>query len=158
MKTEKKNWKKIAKQYKKECKELGKIIDTSEDEYSVLEDRYKRLVEKEGYDSNFLKEDPELNKKIAFLIYQTDKQMNQSSHSKEVGLTTWLQNRSNYFITYLKVLKDGGTDLEKFTIEKIDKADQERKEALDKKAKIEAKYNKLLEDIKSYPEISTPTK
>lgn len=154
MRKNRKEWKKIAKHLEEHTKELETIIDDLEVECLDLKSKYNKIIETEGYNSDFLNENLSLNKKIAFLIKQTDDQMKQSPYSKELGLTNWLQNRTNYLITYLRILRTGGTDLQKYTIEKIDKANEERKKALQEKAALETKYNKLVAEVKSYQEMN----
>jgi len=90
------------------------------------------------YEEDYLREDMSLNQKINFLLDQTEEELKASTHSNN-----FFQNRANYWNNYVRVLRAGGSDLQRFTAQMIEENGTRRKEAEDKYYQLKHKWDSL---------------
>jgi len=110
---------------------LESIIKDSEARQNLMSKKY------------LMDEDCDFKQQIEHLLKQTQEELNNTPTSE----WTFFQNRSNYFITYIKAMRVGGSELQRFTSELIDKALSDRNKAENKYMNLEQKYNTLKNSI-----------
>lgn len=122
---------------------IGGLVKANQDyrEYILrLEDMLKQEEQKRipHYDSDFLRDDMSLNEKIDFLIRQTEKELKRDTNRND-----FMQNRANFFVNYIKVMREGGSELQRFVADTVEDALNKRREAQNQFYKIEEKYKNL---------------
>jgi len=102
--------------------------------------------DKINYSKGFINNDWDFNRKIEFLLKQT--QIELKNEPKKETLLHWAQERTSYFITYVKALRAGGSELQMFASNLIYEAQNKRNEAENRYANLKAKYESFGESVR----------
>ncbi len=124
---------KLKDEVKKLKKKLNNRVDALEDDVNDLKYQQKLLPNKT------------LDEKLQIIFKKSDIL---NSVNTDCFLQEALQNFNKFYIEYIKVLKSDGNELQKWAIEQIEKANNEKKEESKKRILANHKYEILLEKIK----------
>lgn len=127
---------------------IGGLVKANQEyrEYILrLEEMLKESEQKkiQHYGAEYFREDMSLNEKIDYIINQTEREL-----KRDVNRNDFMQNRANFFVDYIKCMRAGGNELQRFVIDTVDEAFRRRNEATHKYAKMEIGYNHLQDTMK----------
>jgi len=105
----------------------------------------KQLENKSNYKNVFLRDDWDFNRKIEFLLNQTQIELKATPKNQ----WSFFQSRSNYLSAYIRAMRAGGTELQKFTADLIDSTHDRRNVIEDKYLNLKAKYESFAESVKN---------
>jgi len=138
-----KNWKKIAKKYKKQLQKKNREIK----EINIDLDRTRIVVRDQVLTIEDLSKRKDFDSKLEVVLSKIDDVM------KNEGFAFY-QPACKFLSDYNEVLKEGGTALEQFAVKQIEKAKQERSEARELQHKAEWEYEKLMKKVDEFTKIS----
>ncbi len=134
--------------YEKQIAELKQNIQTLSLNLEKMLEENNSLKSLPNYSRQFISDDMSLNEKVDFLIRQTEEELKNAPNDDNLAFL-WLQKRVTYFLTYVKAMRTGGSELQRFTADMIEDAQKRRNDAENKFLNLEEHYKKIKECCKS---------